>query len=237
MLHAPTPRFSLAGLLCLLLPLPGPAWELSFGDTDFSATPVFSNVTTFGFRINIAGDLRPRPFNNPALAGVQYNVFGQLASGTPSGFPAFDLQRTIGGAEFYAQGSSLRFEVAADADLTDGLQLNELAGPDPVLVFNGREVGTGRYHPALLQLNSDGTGSIRNSNNSGGVNPGSGEVVDVDFGQEYITNLSFDPAALQIGPPLTPGAVAVPLPAWLVALGLVPCAVLLAARRARRQRG
>lgn len=113
--------------------------------------------------------------------------FGSLTPGTPSAFSAFNLQRTISGAEFYAQGSSLSFEIAAGADLTDGLQVGELAGANPVFLFNGREVGTGRYHPALFQLNNDGTGSIRNSNNMGGVNPGSGEIVDVSEGEEYIT--------------------------------------------------
>ena len=212
--HRPT-----LAALCLLLPLPASAWELSFEDADFARSPQFSNVTTFTFRIEIAGALQPGSYSNPALQGVQYNVFGQLAPGTPSGFPGFDLQRTIGGAEFYAQGSSLEFEIAANADLSDGLQLSELAGPDPVLVFNGREVNTGRYHPALLQLNSDGTGSIRNSNNSGGVNPATNQVVDVDFGEEYITNLSFDPTALQIGPAVASGPRAVPVPLWSLLAG------------------
>ena len=81
---------------------------------------------------------------------------------------------------------------------SDGLQVSELVGTGIVFEFNGREVGTGRYHPALVQLNADGTGSIRNSNNTGGINPGSGLVVDVDFGEEYITELTFDPSTLTV---------------------------------------
>ena len=66
--------------------------------------------------------------------------------------------------------------------------------------FNGREVGTGRYHPAIVQLNADGTGSIRNSNNTGGINPSTELEVDVDFGEEYITELTFTPSTLTLFP-------------------------------------
>lgn len=155
-------------------------------------------------------------YTNPSLNSVVYNVSGALAPGTPSGFTGFILERTITGTEYYAQGSSLGFEIAANADLSDGLQVSELVGSDSIFVFNGREVNTGRYHPALFQLNSDGTGSIRNSNNMGGTNPSSGNVVDVDFGEEYITNLVFDPGQLTL-------AAAVPVPAavWLFGSGLL----------------
>ena len=78
-----------------------------------------------------------------------------------------------------------------------------MVGDEIVFEFNGREVGTGRYHPALVQLNADGTGRIQNSNNFGGINPGSGELVDVDFGEEYITDLTFSPATLTLIPPLS----------------------------------
>ena len=173
---------------------------LTFDADDFGLTPVYSNVTTFSFRIEIDGPLTPG-FVNPVVNSVTYNVFGNLETGTPSGFPAFNLQRTITGAEFIAQGSSLDFEVSATADLSDGLQISELVGNDPVFVFNGREVGTGRYHPALVQLNADGTGSIRNSNNFGGINPATNQMVDVNFGEEYITDLTFNPANLSIAIP------------------------------------
>lgn len=94
--------------------------------------------------------------------------------------------------------NSLTFEVDAAADLSDGIQVSELVGAGTVFEFNGREVDTGRYHPAIVQLNADGTGIIQNSNNMGGINPGSGEVVDVDFGEEYITELTFNPSTLTL---------------------------------------
>ena len=119
-------------------------------------------------------------------------MFGFLTT-TPSGFPAFSLERTIAGDEFYDQGSSLEFEIQWGADLSDGLQVSELAGTGTVFRFNGREVDTGRYHRSLVELNADGTGRILNSNNTGGINPGSLRVVDVDFGEEYATELTFDP--------------------------------------------
>ena len=201
----------------LFQPVVTQAAVISFSDVDFAKTPTFSNVLTFSFMIDIDGPLAAGDvFDNPSLNSVQYNVSGQLASGTPSGFSAFSLVRTISAADFYAKGSSLSFEIAATADLSNGLQVSELVGSDPVFFFNGRELGTGRYHPALFQLNSNGTGSIRNSNNSGGINPSSGELVDVDFGEEYITELTFDPGQLTL-------AAAVPVPAavWLFCSGLL----------------
>lgn len=205
---------------------------ITFGASDFvlppafTLTPTFSNVQTFDFTIDIAGPLTAgTTYVNPLLNSVQYNVFGTLAA-TPSGFPAFNLVRNIGGTEFYTQGSSLMFSISATADLTDGLQVSELTGADPVFVFNGREVGTGRYHPALFQLNSDGTGSIRNSNNIGGVNPGSGMVVDVDFGEEYITELTFDASSLTL-------SAAVPEPNAAI---LIVAAIGVAVTRRRKRR-
>ncbi len=181
---------------------------IQFSSVDFGTTPAFNNVQTFSFLIDIAGPLAPGVYSDPTLNGVEYSVSGSLPSGSPSGFPAFNLQRTITGADFYAQGSSLNFEISGGADLSDGLQVSELAGAGPVFTFDGREVGTGRYHPALLVLNSDGTGSIRNSNNMGGINPSSMQVVDVDFGEEYITDLTFVPRELTL-------AAAVPEPTSL----------------------
>lgn len=201
---------------------------ISFDHTDFGMTPVFNRLRDFDFTIDIAGAIVPgRTYMNPVLNSVNYNVFGILDTDpTPSGFPAFDLRRTITGSEFYAQGSSLSFSVSAAADLSDGLQANELVGTDPVFIFNGREVGTGRYHPALLQLNADGTGSIRNSNNMGGVNPGSNMVVEVDFGDEYIVNLSFTPSALTLA------TVTIPEPASAGFCAVVGLVVALRRRRA-----
>ncbi len=110
-------------------------------------------------------------------------------AGTPSGFPAFALQRDLTGAEFYAQGSSLNFEISPTAILTDGVQIAELVGNGVVLTYNAREVGNGRFHPALLELNADGTGRIQNSDNVIVENP----LQQIDFGDEYINDLMFDP--------------------------------------------
>lgn len=185
---------------CMLALAPSFSWadSLTFQASDFGLNPTFSDVRTFEFSINLAVPVTAgSSYSDPELTRVDYHVYGTLDD-TPSGFPAFDLFRTILGSEFYSQGSSMTFEVDITADLSDGLQVSELVGTGVVFEFNGREVGTGRYHPALFQLNADGTGSIRNSNNMGGINPGSGLEVDVDFGEEYITELTFNPATLTL---------------------------------------
>ena len=182
--------------------LPSLSWAdvLTFQDSDFALNPIFSDVQTFEFYIDLAVPVRAgSTYSDPELIRIDYRVFGTLGD-TPSGFPGFNLERTILGSEFYDQGSSMSFEVAITADLSDGVQVSELVGLGIVFEFNGREVGTGRYHPALVQLNANGTGSIRNSNNQGGINPGSGMKVDVDFGEEYITELTFDPSTLTLFP-------------------------------------
>lgn len=167
--------------LCLNL-APAQAFVMSFEASDFGLNPTFSNVQTLEFTIDIADPLTAgTAYTNPVLNSVDYRVFGSLDV-TQSGFPAFNLVRSIGAAEFYSQGSSMSFEVSAAGDQTDGLQVSELVGVDPVFLFNGLELGTGRHHPALFQLNADGTGSIRNSDGMGGINPGSGEVVNVSAG-------------------------------------------------------
>jgi hypothetical protein len=178
---------------------PSAAFEIEFEAEDFGVTPTFSNVQMFWFSIEVAGPLRTGVYDDPPLMGVEYRVLGTLTN-TPSHFPSFDLERTIGGAEFYTQGSSLQFEVAPGVDLSDGLQVSELVGDAGVFVFNGRELDTGRYHPALLELNMDGTGLLRNSNNMGGINPASMEEVDVEIGEEYVTALTFDPSTLTLVP-------------------------------------
>ena len=215
----------MATMLAWTVPSPNArAAIVSFEAADFGLNPTFSNVQTFSFSIDIADPITPGAnLVNPTLNGVEYNVFGTLAN-TPSGFPAFNLIRTISGTDFYDQGSSFSMSISATADLSDGLQVSELVGSDPVFVFNGREVDTGRYHPALVQLNANGTGSIRNSNNTGGVNPGSGMVVDVDFGDEYITELSFNPSSLTL-------VNAIPEPSSVAALCLLSGLVLV--RRSR----
>ncbi len=168
------------------------AFVLNFEAADFGLTTVFSNVTTFEFSIDVAGPLTAGTTYTAAdINSVDYNVFGLLAA-TPPGFPAFNLVRSIIGTDFINQGSSMSFEVSASANLADGLQVSELVGSAPVFVFNVRVVNTSRYHPPLFELNADGTGRIQNSNNTGGVNPSSMQVVDVDFGEEYITDLTFN---------------------------------------------
>ncbi|MDH3903549.1 MAG: hypothetical protein OES90_10060 [Xanthomonadales bacterium] len=191
-------------LICLSVLALAPALSLAdlltFQASDFGLNPTFSDVQTFAFTIDLAVPVTAGTgYSDPALTSVNYIVSGTL-DGTPSGFPAFNLVREILGAEFYTQGSSMEFEVSITADLSDGVQVSELVGTGIVFEFNGREVGTGRYHPALVQLNADGTGTIQNSNNMGGINPASGMEVDVDFGEEYITGLTFKPSSLTIIP-------------------------------------
>lgn len=200
----------------LFSPVFAQAAVISFSAEDFGITPAFSDVQAFSFTIDLATPLAVGVFEDPVINSIEYSVSGTLTAGTASGFPGFNLERTISGTEFYAQGSSLSFAIGASADLSDGLQVSELVGSDPVFVFNGREVDTGRYHPALLQLNSDGTGSISNSNNTGGTNPSSGNVVNVGIGDEYVTDLTFDPTQLTLAAP-------VPIPAalWLFGFGLL----------------
>ena len=152
---------------------------------------------------------------------------------TPSGFPGFSFQLShlvapppappslITGSLFYSLnegapvGDRLSFSILPTADLSDGLQVSELAGTgsDVVFRFNGREVDTGRYHPTFIELRADGTGMIQNANNMGGDNPqdDSDDEIDVDFGEEYITELTFDPSALTI---------AVPEPSAVLLLGM-----------------
>jgi hypothetical protein len=211
-------------------------FTLSFQAGDFGTTPVFSNVTTFDFEATIAGGLGPGVYSDPTIGTIGYNVSGSLAA-TPSGFPAFSFQLShliapppagptvITGALFDSlnpsapAGDRLSFAVSPTADLSDGLQVSELAGSgsDVVFRFNGREVGTGRYHPMFIELRADGTGLIQNANNMGGDNPFDGFVgdINVDFGDEYITNLTFDPSALTI-------AVPEPHAAILFVLGMLP---------------
>ena len=188
---------SLAVLVLLAVGQGNTSWSnfvLELDSDQFGISNVFSDVDVFRFLVGVDEPLTTGVYDNPALNFVVLRVTGDLSPGTPSGFPSFGLTRDIGGSEFYDQGSSFRFEIAADADLSDGVTLDELVGTSSFFEINAREVNTGRYHPPLLQLNSNGTGRIQNSNNMGGVNPATGRVVDVDFGDEYITDLSFSPA-------------------------------------------
>ncbi|MEM6810576.1 MAG: hypothetical protein AAGA41_08185 [Pseudomonadota bacterium] len=209
-------------------------FTLSISSNDFVATPVFSDVTTFDFEVVVEGDLAPGAYNNPQLVSVTYSVSGDLVSGTPSGFPSFALLREIDGADFYAQGSLLIFEVADTAVLSDGLQVAELVGGSLVFTFNGREIGNGRFHPALFQLNADGTGRIQNSNNVVQEVP----LIEVGFGEEYVTDLAFDPGNLTIvaaasAPPPTGNLGSGGGSVSLLFFALLWCAVMAAAMRRR----
>jgi hypothetical protein len=197
------------------------AFNLNFSASDFGTTPSFSNVTTFSFDIEIDGPLQAGVFSDPVINNIQYSISGTLGT-TPSGFPGFGFQLDhifpssppITGAEFYALnpsavvGGTLQFEISGSANLSDGLQMDELVelpenmaagiGTGVVFHFNGREEGTGRYHPTFVQLLANGMGTIQNADNMGGINPSTMMVVDVDFGEEYITNLTFDASNLTI---------------------------------------
>ena len=93
------------------------AGTISFSNDDFTLTPVFNSLTAFSFSIEVDGVLAPGSYTNPVLLGVDYSVNGVLTETTPSGFPSFNLVRNIAGSEFYTQGSSLEFVIAATADL------------------------------------------------------------------------------------------------------------------------
>ncbi|MEL7447860.1 MAG: hypothetical protein AAFN78_01545 [Pseudomonadota bacterium] len=185
------PRTPLLLALCLstATAVHAQTMTLSTSDADFQITNVFSDVDVFNFNIEINAPLAAGVYTDPEIISVTYQVQGVLTAGTPSGFPAFDLQRTMDGDEFYAQGSSLSFEIDAAAVLDDGVQVAELVGNAVVLTFNGREIDNGRFHPALFELNADGTGRLQNSNNI----PTQSPLLEVAFGEEYITDLQFDP--------------------------------------------
>ena len=184
-------------LAAALASVPAAAFTLTIPSSAFVVTPVFSNVGFFSITIEVDAPLLPGVYTEADISSVVYRVTGTLEPGTQSGFPAFDLQRTITGADFSLQGSSLQFEIAANAVLSDGLQVAELVGNGVVFRFNGREIDNRRFHPALLELSSNGTGTIQNSNNIHTVGP---PAVEVDFGEEYITNLTFDTGNLTIVP-------------------------------------
>jgi hypothetical protein len=194
---------------------------ISTSNTDYQISNVFGNVSTFNFRIEIDAPIGTGVYVNPDIVSVSYQVTGSLAAGTPSGFTNFNLQRTMTGQEFYDQGSSLSFEVSPAAVLGDGIQIAELVGNGVVFSFNGREIDNGRFHPALFELNADGTGRLQNSNNIHTLDP----LNEVTFGEEYITDLTFDPGNLYLtGIPIHNdgvGSGAVSLPEIIVGLLLL----------------
>lgn len=181
--------------------------------SDIVTTARIGDVTTFQITIVFTDPIATGVYDNPPLESVVYSVSGDPVSGSPSGFPSFALERTITGADFYAQGSSLNFEVASGAILTDGVTANELVedANGVVFTFNGREVGNGRFHPALLELRADGTATIQNSDNVITESP----LEQVAFGAEYITDFTYVPAEFIIlsDTPVLPPAPPNPTPA------------------------
>ena len=193
---------------------------LTLSSDDFAIASVFNNVANFNFSIVLAGTIEPGvTYNNPLLRSVNYQVQGVLTLPTPSGFSGFTLVRDIDGADFYnlSPDAALSFTVSPTANLSDGLQLAELVGTNDVFYFNAREFNQapGRYHPPILRLNSDGTGSLANADNQSDVpNPpppqGSGMLVDVEVGEEYSVILATD-LPIDISEPILPAARQVPL--------------------------
>ena len=224
------PMVSVAVFTIMLMP--GAAvradFTLSLTQDDFTVTSVFNDVATFSFTIDVAETLvAGTTYTDPTLNSITYRVEGVLNQPTPSGFPGFTLVRSIPGADFYglSPDASLRFAVASDADLTDGVQLSDLAGP--VFVLNAREFNQnpGRYHPPILTLNADGTGRLVNADNQSTFpNPdppvGSGMLVDVAIGDEYDVALGFQPLSSTFSVPLS-GTVLLLLAFALVVLALV----------------
>lgn len=245
----PSPNRQRAVLLLLLLLVfasatTASAFRLSLSNANFQASdiqPTFSGVRNFSFEIDLTGPLvAGQSYANADLERVEYLIFGSLnlLPPTPSGFPGFRLDRTPAGegiivpSEWVAQDSSIAFEIARSANLMDGLQLSELVADASgiLLRIDGREfqrLDRARYHPPQLLLYSDGSGILQNSNNSSGAtdttNPATMEKVDVDFGEEYVTGISFDPGSI---------TVVVPEPGTTLLLGIG--LALLGAGRGRR---
>ena len=215
-------RFVLAGLL-LLCGASRAEVILTISDDDFAISSVYNDVASFNFAITLAGTIVPgETYVNPPLKNVSYTVVGVLDEPTPSGFPGFSLVReNIDGDSFYSLSAdaALSFSVSPTANLADGLQLSELVGASDVLYFNAREFNQapGRYHPPILRLNADGSGSLANANNQSDVpNPpppvGSGMLVDVEIGEEYSVTLTAS-LPLNLSGPVLPRATQVPLAA------------------------
>ena len=133
-------------LLCALGLASSPAsadFVLTFDSSDFGITNTFNQITQFNFEISIAAALTPGGvYIDPALNSVNYNVNGVLPNSTPSGFTGFGLVRTISGADFYnlSPEASIEFTILPGANLSDGLQLNELAGASTIFTLNAREL-------------------------------------------------------------------------------------------------
>jgi hypothetical protein len=216
----------------ITMPRDSVAFQIQVSRDQFSEQiNVFSSVTNFVISIEVPGPLAPGLYMNPPLGDIEFLIEGTLDPTTPArtANPAFtsfavaDLP-LLRGQEFYDLGNALSFEISSGANLNDGLQVSELVGEGLVFEFDGRELGTGRYHPPLFELFSDGTGRLRNSNNTGGINPATGVEVNAMIGDEYVTELGFEPTTLTI-------AVSEPSMGMLPAIGT---ALLCAALRRTR---
>ena len=181
-------------LFVLVLPVQAVAFTLQFSDTDFIQTPIVGNVQSFRFTVDIDAPFAAGVYENPPLIQIDYEVSGEPVVGSPSGFDAFALSRSINGPDFYLAGNELVFEIADAAVLSDGVQAVELAGTAIIISFDAREEGTGRFHPARLELRADGTGQLQNSNNV----PTLAEPEGIPAGSEYITDIAFDPGNLTL---------------------------------------
>ncbi|WP_428386957.1 hypothetical protein [Mucisphaera sp.] len=184
------------------------AFTITLNSDDFTTTPSFSDVQTFQIEIVVDARLEAnRLYVNPTLQRVTYLVEGTLEPGTPSGLPAFRLERNITGEEFYAQGSSFSMRIGS-ADLTDGLLFDELTRTGgqrgnwgPHLRFDAREFNTGRFHPPIISFRA-GSGTIHNADNTPVyIDSGNPNNISLDAGDEYSTNLTFDPSAITIAIP------------------------------------
>lgn len=220
-------------VLWLSMALPKTArseFTLSFNSDDFGISSVKNNVTFFNFDIVVDSVLvAGTTYSDPMLTNVDYQIDGDLrADGSPSGFPGFRLIRNIAGADFYGLSpeSTLEFTVSNTADLSDGLQINELDGSGTVFNFNAREFNQnpGRFHPPIFSLDSDGTGRLVNANNDSTFdNPATMDEVHINIADEYDIGLTFS-SGLQI-------VSAVPEPTTAVMLCAMGALVALRRRR------
>lgn len=188
-------RVSIKGLALIFLgfiswPLQAQTIQFVTSNDSYEVSNIKSDVDVFDFIIEIDAPLAAGLYDNPPIISVSYRVSGNLDEGTPSNFDVFALDREINGDEFYAQGSSLRFEISESAVLDDGVQVAELVGNEIVFKFDGKEIGNGRFHPALFELRTNGTGRIQNSNNTPTVDP----LLEIEAGSEYVNDLIFDAA-------------------------------------------
>ena len=171
-----------------------------------SINPFYGNVRN----VDLAGPaLVGTTYDDASLQQVEYGVSGGLSTNPPmqSGVSKFALNRTPTGDGIIPPGksifqeSSIAFEDDAEADLFDGLQLNELVADETGLTLevSAREferLDRARYHPPVLQAYANETALLQTSNNSSGststTTQGTVEFIEVDDGENSTTGLVFD---------------------------------------------